>query len=524
MARKSRWQQFSDNFNGVYGTVTNATRNIQMGRASRADYNDEAGNLLTGDALDRARVNALADIENRYGRTAEGLALRSNQAALQATNFENDMNIQLRPELLRQRGALQSGLMEAQTSSANASAANSFANANATNTLLPGRVENQGLANVGLRLGNDLTASTFDSNVEEARAAANQATADAEVAAGTVDSRIETGLATADQTRATATNAQVNAAENLEVSADRVEATIAELRAAAAESQGRQNTAETAARDNSVVAEIMAEALNMDFGDNTAAADAWIVEQLRTADMTPQGRLSAAETVNKFGVEAVGARAAELTQQATEAYRSGGISAVADLYDKVQDGVDGRVVRDGDRVSIVLDRGDGLDEIVATATGPDAERVVADQAMQIFGDPMRAMEMAAATLQYETGQAGLAQTGAETDRTRAQTGLIDQQTFSETLARDRTEAQTALLEAQTEQTLQEIQAARDVGGTNQRKLQEIAITGLSRLMTDVNFATLEPEEQNQIIARYRAEFGITDNNSFEGWSFEVLGD
>jgi len=524
MARKSGWQQFADNFNGVYGSVTSATRNIQMGRATRADYNDEEGNPLSGDALDRARYSALADIENRYGRPAEGLALRSNQAALQSTNFENDLNVQLRPELLRQRGALQSGFMEAQTNSANASAANSFANANATNTLLPGRVENQGLTNAGLGLSNDLAARTFDYNVDTVQAAARQATADADVAANTVDSRIETGLATADQTRANATTAEVAAAENLAISPDRTEATLAELRATAAEAQGRQNTAEAITRDNSVVSDIMGQALEMDFGDDPTVANAWIIEQLKGADMTPQGRLNAAETVNKFGVEAIGARAAQITQQATDAYRSGGINGVADLYDKVADGVDGRVVRDGDRVSIVLDRGDGLDEVVATATGPDAERVVADQAMQIFRDPMRAMEMAAATLQYETGQAGLEQTVAETARTEAQTGLIDQQVFSEQLGQDRTQAQTMLLEAQTEQTMQEIQAARDTGRATQLKLQEIAVTGLTRLMTDINFADLEIEEQNQIIARYRAEFGITDNNSFEGWNFTVVDD
>lgn len=143
MARRSRWANFADSFNGTYGALNSAFRNIQMGRAMSADYKDDEGNPLTGDALDRARYRALADIETRYGRAAEGLALRSNQAALQATNFENDLNVELRPELLRQRGVLQSGLMEAQTNQANASAASSYALANERNTLLPGRLTAQ---------------------------------------------------------------------------------------------------------------------------------------------------------------------------------------------------------------------------------------------------------------------------------------------------------------------------------------------------------------------------------------------
>jgi hypothetical protein len=534
MARKSRWANFAESFSGTYGALNSAFRNIQMGRAMSADYNDDEGNALTGDALDRARYRALADIETRYGRAAEGLALRSNQAALQATNFENDLNVELRPELLRQRGVLQSGLMEAQTSQANASAANSYSLANERDTLLPGRVEAQGLTNAGLGLSNaqaefdlGLARETRTASVEAANAAARQASADArlaganaDVAEGTVGSRIGTGLATQRREEAAALDAETTAAANVEIQPARTEATISELRAQAAESANREVTAETLARDNSIVADIMSQALERDFGDDPAAANAWIVDQLATADMTPAGRLRAAETVNKFGIEAIGSRAAQITQQANEAYRTGGIDGVADLYDNVNDGVDGRVVRDGDRVSIVVDRGNGQ-EVVATATGPDAERVVATQAMQIFRDPMRAMEMAAATLEYETGQAGLAQTTAETDRTRAQTSLIDEQLFSEQLDQDRTRAQTALLMAQTDQTNQAIEVARRAGNPNEQALKEIALRGLTNMVNDVNFGSLDPDEQDAMIARYRAEFGL-GGIGFEGWSFEVV--
>lgn len=532
MARKSRWASFADSFNGVYGSLTTAARSVQMGQAMRADYNDEEGNALTGDALDSARYKALADIETRYGRPAEGLALRSNQASLEATNFDNNLNVELRPELLRQRGTLQSGLMEAQTNNANASAANSYSSANERNTLLPGRVEAQGLTNTGLATQNaqgefnlDLARETRGDTVTAARAAARQATADADVASGTVDSRIGTGLATQRQNEALATDAETTATANLEIQPAQTQATLAELRAQAAEAVNREVTAETSARDNSILADIMGQAMEMDFGDDPTAANSWIVSQLASADMTPQGRLAAAETVNKFGVQAIGSRAAQLTQSATEAYRTGGIDAVADLYDGVQDGVDGRVVRDGDRVSIVVDRGNGREEVVATATGEDAERVVADQAMQIFRDPMRAMEMAAATLQYESGQAGLAQTEAETGRTAAQTALVEQQTFTELLQQDRASAQTSLILAQTEQTNQAIETARRAGDPSAQALREIAVRGLTNLVGDPNFAYLDQEEQDALIARYRAEFGLGGlggGGGFDGWSFEVV--
>lgn len=515
MARQSRWANFADSFGGVYGTLNSAFRNIQMGRAMNAEYKDDQGNALTGDALDKARYSALADIETRYGRAAEGLALRSNQAALQATNFENDLNVEIRPELVRQRGVLQSGLMEAQTNAQNASAANSYSMANERDTLLPGRVTNQGLTNAGLGLQNEqaafnlgLAQETRPASVALANANAEKATADAEVASGTVDSRVSSSESSARTDSATADITETSATEGIATSDARVEATIADLRAQAAEAGNRVTDAESAARDNSIMADIMSQALQQDFGDDPTAANAWIINQIAHSDMTAGGRLRTATAVNSFGVEQIGSRAAQITQQATEAFRSGGIDAVADLYDNINDGVNGRVVREGDRVSIIVDRGDGLDEVIATATGPDAERIVATQGMRIFQDPMRAMEMAAASLQYEADQAKNDQTRAQTGETQARTSLIDAQTFSEAVQRDETSARTMLIQAQTDQTRQEIDAAKGLGPADQRAVAEIAWRGLASMMGDANFQMLSAEEQHNAVAAYRREFNL----------------
>ena len=424
MARKSGWQQFADNFNGVYGSVTSATRNIQMGRATRADYNDEAGNPLAGDALDRARVNALADIENRYGRPAEGLALRSNQAALQSTNFENDLNVQLRPELLRQRGALQSGLMEAQTNSANASAANSFANANATTTLLPGRVENQGLTNAGLGLSNDLAARTFDYNVDTAQAAARQATADADVAVNTVDSRIQSSQAGADQASTDATRSGLLLEQDQATQDQRIATMMAELTSQNALAVEKTGVVEGNARDQSIFGEVFAEILAQDFGDDYGAANAAIIDALSRTDMTPQGKLAAAELISKFGVQQLASEGAARTQRARDAYRDGGLTALLDLNDNEDNGIDVYPEYDGDTVRAVRKFADGRTEVLATATGPNAEAEVTAQALALYEDPTSSMLVAGAILENQAARAGIGQTEAETDRTVAQTQAI----------------------------------------------------------------------------------------------------
>ena len=424
MARKSGWQQFADNFNGVYGSVSSATRNIQMGRATRADYNDEEGNPLSGDALDRARYSALADIESRYGRPAEGLALRSNQAALQSTNFENDLNVQLRPELLRQRGALQSGLMEAQTNSANASAANSFANANETNTLLPGRVVGQGLTNTGLGLSNDLAASTFDYNVEAAQAAAEQATADAEVAAGTVDSRIRNSQSGADQTSTEAERSALLLEQEQATQDQQIQTTLAELRSQAALAVEKTGVIEGNARDQSIFGEIFDEILAQDFGDDYGAANAAIIDAVTRADMTPQGKLAAVQMINEFGIQKLAAEGAARTERARDAYRDGGLSALLDLNDNEENNIDVYPEYDGDTVRAVRKFADGRTEVLATATGPDAEAEVAAQALAFYEDPTSSMLVAGTILANRAARADIENTGARTGLVAAQSEAI----------------------------------------------------------------------------------------------------
>lgn len=506
MARQSRWQQFANNFNAVYGTFNDAFQNIESARVMRQDFTDDAGNPLEGSALDRARYSALADIRTKYGDAAGGLALRANQAALESNTFNNDLNAATREQQTYLRGDGAVAGLNSEINARNAAAAASMASANRTNTLLPGEVEAQGLTNTGLGIANDTAAIGLDTarmtqgaTVDRARADADRAVADAEVAQGTVDSRIASGDAAARSAEAGATAAEVTAQEAVAVSPERINATLEELRAAAAESGNRRVTAEGAARDNSVVEDIMGQALSMDF-DTPEAANAWLIQSLASADISPQARLSAAETINKFGVEAIGARAADLTQRANEAFRTDGLSGVADLYDNVNDGVDGRVVRDGDTVSIVIDRGDGLVEVVASATGPDAEAVVASQAMEIFRNPMRAMEMAAAELEFEASRANI-------DNTAARTALIDQQTFTETLSQDTERARTALVQAQTDKIRQEIEQAQ--GGLSAER--EIALRGLSGMLSDPNFIMLqdaEPELALRAQLDYMRAFGL----------------
>jgi hypothetical protein len=464
MARNSRWVNFGQSFNATYGALTNAMRSIQMGRAMKADYNDDEGNPLTGDALDRARYRALADIETRYGRPSEGLALRSNQAALEATNFENDLNVELRPELLRQRGVLQSGLMEAQTSQANASAANSYSLARERDTLLPGRVEAQGLTNAGLGLANDqaqfnldlsrasrdstlekraaeasratsdaglaatnadVAAKTADARILAANAAADQARADADVAAGSAGSRIDQAAYDAETARINSETAGIALDEAAAVSTQKIDTALAKMRADAASADATTATQQDVLADRNIMAGIFEDAQSVGF-ESESAQTAYMMEQMNNSAMSAAGRLQYADTVREFGLKRLMADAATISESAVAAYKSGGLTGLVDeLYNtKVNDGQTGRIETvDGATRVIVKNDATGAERVVAEASGPGAQERLGNQLVAYAANPMGAMEISAAALAYQRDQVGLQQDRANVTRTEGQTAL-----------------------------------------------------------------------------------------------------
>lgn len=503
MARQSRWQQFADNFNSVYGSFTTAAKNFEAAKVMKNDFKDESGVGLSGAELDRARYKALADIYTKYGDAAGGLALRANQAALESNIFNNDLNAATKGEqtYLRGKGAVAD--LNAGIGQKNASAASSMATANRTSTLTPLEAASYGLANDQAAFDLGLSKETRPSTVAKARADAEKAEADAEVAKGTVGPKIASEKAGARQAGAEADTAEITAAETSATSAARIESTLQELKAAAAEAGNRAQTAETVMRDQSIVSEIVGQATSMDFG-STEAANSWIVDQLSKADISPQMRYETAKTINAHGIEVIGARAAEISQRAKAAYDEGGLDAVADMYDNVKDGVDAKVVREGDTVSVVRTFADGRTDVVAHAQGPEAEATVTSQAMQMLLNPMSAMQMAASELDLRAK-------GAEVAETESRTSLIDLQQFSETLDQDETRARTALVNAQADKTQVEIDTAR-VGLSGQR---EIALKGLANMMSDPSYLMLKdsnPEAAQRAQLDYMLAFGLVKSS------------
>ena len=140
MARKSGWQEFAENFQGVYGTFKQIGQDVETGRIMDDEKfmaEGAAGAGLSGSALDKARYKALGDIYTKYGNAKEGLAMRQSISTLEASERKNELDAATLQEQIKQNGLLKSALMNAQIYSTNASGNNSNASASRTTALTP---------------------------------------------------------------------------------------------------------------------------------------------------------------------------------------------------------------------------------------------------------------------------------------------------------------------------------------------------------------------------------------------------
>ena len=90
MARANRWKQFGDAFNAVYNAGTQLGAAIETGGIAMKDYEDEEGNKLTGLALDRAKMDDYAAVEQKYGDPLKALKMRTGVETLGQNRIRTD--------------------------------------------------------------------------------------------------------------------------------------------------------------------------------------------------------------------------------------------------------------------------------------------------------------------------------------------------------------------------------------------------------------------------------------------------
>jgi len=537
MARKSRWAQFTDNFNGVYGTFNQVGKDMASGKVMREEYTDEQGNALSGDALDRRRTMELAKVYTKYGDAKGGLALRSQQAQIEASKRENDINAGIMDQLKRLRGDGAVNLQNSQTNNNNASANNSNANAATTNALRDGKVENQNLTNEGLVQSNrsatsganvdegseegliagnnasnqirvddaTLSSRTLDGRVAGANATNAMLVDDSVVSENTVGDRIITSGANTDSAVAGSVVDGNNAVKSTDTLDSSIDAANAGNEADAAESKFKnlENTLafEDLDREESILTDVMSDD---SYNTPEEVQEAYITAIMNDDTIPFERRNQIIASVNKNTLEKLTNESAKLAKGAQTALQKGGMSGLVEYYDTIDDGDTMRIERSDDgTVSIIATRGDE-ETVLFSDSSQDAETIVTQQMYNQISRPGTGMEVAAAALDME-------KTRSETSKNQSQVGLIDKQAFSELLAQDGTKARTALLNAQTDKVRAEI----DQLGVGLQGAEKINLQGLANLQNSNEFVLLGQQKggkqlQLSLVADYMRVMKMKD--------------
>lgn len=143
MARGNRWQSFADAFNATYQVGNTLQKAIKTGRIATKDYTDEEGNKLTGIALDRARTDDYAAIEEQFGDPSAAIKMRQDFETQQQNKLVTDLRERTQDERVRQEGRLKSQSMAAATALNKANAGLAGASARATDLATKIRAANK---------------------------------------------------------------------------------------------------------------------------------------------------------------------------------------------------------------------------------------------------------------------------------------------------------------------------------------------------------------------------------------------
>ena len=536
MARRSRWQNFSDNFNSVYGSFNKLGKDIESKKVMNAEYTDDDGNALAGDALDRRRMMELSKVYTKYGDAEGGLGLRAQQAKIEADKRENDINQQIMRELIYQRGAGASNNLNADTFQKTASGNNSQANANTTNALRPSVVENQELKNEGLVQGNrlattqayvaegtadsdiaggiadnmvkvdnaDISGATTGARIAGANATNSMLVDDALVSNATKGDRITTSGANADSAVSQSVLDGNAAALSSATLGTNIDSTNAANEASTADSNVKkfQSTIEY---DQLDAEEQLLVELNQTEYDNPEDAEAAYRQMVLSDDrIAPERKAQIIRALDDTSLADLQGKATVMAQEGQNALQTGGLDGLVEYYDTIDDGDSMRIERNDDgTVSIISTRGD-VDTVLFTDSSADAEDVVTQQMFNQVSRPGTGFEVVVQAANVEN-------TRQKTDESGSRTLLLDSQRFSEILGQDTERARKMLLDAQVAKTRQDIeQSGRGLQGADL-----IAREGLADLQKSAEFIMLGDQEggaalQAETLGNYMRVMGMAD--------------
>ena len=387
MARKSGWQQFSDNFNSVYGTFNKLGQQIETNRLMDDDeftkegglgYDSTTNKALEGSALERARYKALGDIATKYGDTAGGLANRTALANLDATDRQNRMDEKNFNVLTEIQGALAKQALVSKTGL-------TTAQADRLNTMTPVEIKNieQNIKSSGAAITRDdslASQSITDSKNQNTNRSAN--------------TEIQSGLASQSIKDSEALNADRTANTESTVGVNNSLVAQREQQTAILTEQNRVADLETA-----LLTEVNSDAFRTENKIETdAQAQAALLDRLSKSDIPLSRQQVLRKTITDLGLAPLQEEAAKLTLEAEAALKKG-VPSLVDWYEGVNTKDTIKIVETDDGgvalVSTVEVDGKNVEKIQFTGQN---ENEIAAQVIAQIKDPGSAFQVAALKL------------------------------------------------------------------------------------------------------------------------------
>ena len=455
MARKSGWQEFTENFQGVYGTFKQIGQDVETGRImddEKFTGKDGAGAGLKGSALEKARYKALGDIYTKYGNAKDGLAVRTQLAGLESADRKNELDAATLQEQIKQNGLLKSAIMSSQANVNNAGAANNYSLVNDRNATQPYRLRGLEIGNATDQFGLDTSKQMLPYKLGTAQADLQTSQADALVATGTVQPRIDQAVADVGATKAstglTGANTTGQVLEN-------------DVAKAAAAQQKLETSFLTQVSDP---AYWKAQGIE---GDPTPdQRQEALINMYKGSDIPIERQMAVESALGKHGIDKLQTVALETAQSAQNEMQKGGLPGLIKWKDRIDDGdktrLDIREVNGGFELFQFSGTGDNRNENVLFSGASEAE--IEAQIMGQITNPGSGMEIAASILDMR-------QKAASVESIEAQTLFTAENTKGLVGGRRLTSAQINLANVRAREIRAELRQKYTTGGKEELKVQ-----------------------------------------------------
>src|SRR6056300_747112 len=92
--RRSPWKDLVEGFQAGYGLVGDVITGYEVAKATNADYTDDEGKPLSGDARRIAQYNAIADAYLKGGKPEDAIAYSAQVANYRNANYDAEYKCQ----------------------------------------------------------------------------------------------------------------------------------------------------------------------------------------------------------------------------------------------------------------------------------------------------------------------------------------------------------------------------------------------------------------------------------------------